>query len=235
MSITLSNVNSILHTNSVQTPPVGSIICYAGSSSPSGWLLCDGSSINKNDYAQLFGIIGNTYGSGTSTTFVLPNLCQKMPIGKSNSNSLGETGGNNSVSLTSNNLPSHAHTGTTIADGVHSHMAFSNTAGSHTHTVNDSGHTHSITSMNDDFNNSGGGVPVQPSFANDSAGSMTWNNMINSATTGITIGSVAGHSHTISVNNSSSHTHTFTTDTTGSGTAVDITNPYIVLNYIIKY
>lgn len=53
--------------------PVGAIIQYAGTSAPTGWLLCDGSTVSRTTYSQLFSALGTYYGSGDgSTTFALP-------------------------------------------------------------------------------------------------------------------------------------------------------------------
>lgn len=188
--------------------PVGSISIYSGQTSPNGWLLCDGSVVSRTTYSRLFSVINTVYGSGNgSTTFNLPNLQDRIPVGKMSSTTLGGTGGNNSITLSTNQLPSHTHDGTTNSDGTHSH------------TINDPGHSHSQNTINDDFNSSGSNPP---GFAADSAGSRTWNN-INSSTTGI------------SINQNGSHTHTFTTGSTGGGESIDIRNKYIVMNYIIRY
>lgn len=59
----------------------GFVAAFAGSSAPNGWLVCDGSAISRNDYADLFAAIGTTYGSGDgSTTFNLPDLSGKLPL-----------------------------------------------------------------------------------------------------------------------------------------------------------
>lgn len=52
--------------------PPGTVIAYAGSDAPAGWLICDGASLSKTTYAALYGVIGTTYG-GTSTTFLIPD------------------------------------------------------------------------------------------------------------------------------------------------------------------
>lgn len=100
--------------------PTGSIVAYGGSAAPTGYLLCDGSPVSRVTYATLFGILGTAYGPGNgATTFNLPNLQQRFPLGKATSGTgatLGETGG----------TIDHVHTGP-----------------SHTHTV--AGHTHTIT------------------------------------------------------------------------------------------
>ena len=54
--------------------PVGTILGYGGASAPSGWLLCDGSAVSRTAYAELWGVVGTTYGSGDgSTTFNVPD------------------------------------------------------------------------------------------------------------------------------------------------------------------
>lgn len=70
--------------NTYQPAVVGAVIAFAGSTSPAGWLLCDGSAVSRTDYAALFAVIGTTYGSGDgSTTFNLPNLVDKFIEGSS--------------------------------------------------------------------------------------------------------------------------------------------------------
>ena len=54
--------------------PIGMIIPFAGSQIPSGWLLCDGSSVSRSTYSNLYTALGNTWGSSSSTTFNLPDL-----------------------------------------------------------------------------------------------------------------------------------------------------------------
>jgi microcystin-dependent protein len=77
--------------------PPGAILAYGGASAPSGWLLCDGSAVSRTTYADLFAAIGTAYGTGDgSTTFNLPDLRQRFPLGKAASgtgSTLGGTGG----------------------------------------------------------------------------------------------------------------------------------------------
>jgi microcystin-dependent protein len=55
---------------------------YAGNTLPNGWLLCDGSAVSRTDYADLYAVIGDTYGNGDgSTTFNVPNLVDKFVEG----------------------------------------------------------------------------------------------------------------------------------------------------------
>ena len=90
--------------------PAGIVMSFAGSVAPVGWLLCDGSSVSRTDYADLFTVIGTTYGSGDGeTTFNLPNLSGRVAIGVSNSHALGTTGGEETVTLSETELPEHSH------------------------------------------------------------------------------------------------------------------------------
>ena len=82
---------------------------------PSGYLICDGSAISRTTYSALFNVIGVSYGAGNgSTTFNLPNLKGKVPVGLDNSQSefdtLGKSSGENSHILTTPEMPSHNHT-----------------------------------------------------------------------------------------------------------------------------
>jgi len=69
-----SGAVSILH-------PSGSIIMYGGSSAPTGWLLCDGASYLRADYAALYAIIGNAFGTADGTHFNVPDMKGAFPRG----------------------------------------------------------------------------------------------------------------------------------------------------------
>lgn len=72
---------------------VGAVVAFAGSTSPAGWLLCDGSAVSRTTYAALFAVIGTTYGSGNgSTTFNLPNLVNKFIQGNATSGTVKSAG-----------------------------------------------------------------------------------------------------------------------------------------------
>ena len=96
----------------VTSTPIGAIEAFAGSNPPSGWLICDGKTISKNTYPDLFNVIGYTYG-GSGTEFQVPNLMGQVVVGyksdDSGFNSLGKTGGEKTHRLTEAEMPSHKH------------------------------------------------------------------------------------------------------------------------------
>jgi microcystin-dependent protein len=108
--------------------PVGSIIMWASSVLPNGWLLCDGTSYSSTYYSALYSVIGSVFGS------YLPNLNNRYPLGNSSiSNSqyaISQTGGSSQVTLQYTNLPSHTHS-VQIQTQDHDHTF-------------DSGHTHTF-------------------------------------------------------------------------------------------
>jgi microcystin-dependent protein len=95
--------------------PTGVVMPYAGGSAPAGWLMCDGSSYNTAMYSMLYSVIGNIYG-GSNPTFNVPDLRGRVPIGGSSgvsgiaNRAIGASGGEESHTLTINEMPSHAHT-----------------------------------------------------------------------------------------------------------------------------
>lgn len=90
--------------------PIGGITAYSGENIPSGWLLCNGANISREDYSDLFDVVGTSFGSGDgSTTFALPDLTSKFIYGASDSSDFNEKGGEEAHTLTINEMPSHNH------------------------------------------------------------------------------------------------------------------------------
>ncbi len=87
---------------------------FGGNFAPNGWAFCDGALLPISEYEPLFQLIGTTYGGDGQTNFALPNLQGRVPIhqGQSSGTSnyiIGETGGAETVTLNTNQLPNHSH------------------------------------------------------------------------------------------------------------------------------
>jgi len=158
-------------------PPVGSVMAYTLANSPDGWLLCIGTAVSRTTYSALFNVIDVSFGAGDGvTTFNLPDYRGAFLRG-TGSDSTGKYIGP-TIDVSQNH-----------ATQTHTHIASS--------VVTDSGHSHNQTTINDDFNLSGG-VPTgtTPSFPkSDNAGTRTWNN-INNSTTGISVATTISNSTT---------------------------------------
>lgn len=160
--------------------PTGAVLAFAGSSAPSGWLLCNGASVSANTYRSLFDAIGNTYGGTGSNTggvytgsFNLPDLRGRAIAGVDNmggadagrlnwANTLGTAGGTQTHTLSITEMPSHTH----IQD-AHSHTTSQNYAfGQGVNPANSSGgaggylwhtNTNAVNSSTATNQNTGGG------------------------------------------------------------------------------
>lgn len=231
--------------------PSGIVLMHAGSSAPSGWLLCDGSAVSRSDYANLFAVIGVSYGAGNgTTTFNLPDLRGRFPVGRAASGTfatLGSTGGAETVALTAAQSGTaahthaatgaataaggHAHSGGTSSGGGHGHSASTGGSGSHSHSVNQS----YIMSLNTGTAGNGGGTTIVNS-----------GNASSPSTNG-----GGDHTHSVSVSSGGDHSHSFGTSTDGfhgHSVSISISNaaasnaaeahqnlpPYLVVNCIIK-
>lgn len=120
----VAQVNIAGHFNLV---PAGTILPFAGSVMPPGFQKCDGTALSRTTYARLFAAIGTTYGAGDgSTTFNVPDLRGRFPMGFGTGGGLG---GNEGAAEVSRN-PSHYHTIPNHNHGVASHY----------HNINGSSH-----------------------------------------------------------------------------------------------
>ena len=112
-----------------QEPFIGEIRMFAGNFAPRGWALCDGQILQIVQNTALFSILGTTYGGDGQTTFGLPDLRGRFPIGQGqgpglSSRQIGEMAGAEAVTLTTAQMPAHTHVarakgaaGTTSAPG----------------------------------------------------------------------------------------------------------------------
>lgn len=247
--------------------PIGTIQMYPKTTAPVAttnggtWLVCDGSSKVRTDYPELHTLITNTYGTYPSgTTFLLPDLRSRVPVGYNASGI--DTG---TVNVRS------ARAISTTTGGTEEHILANTEIPKHTHPITDAGHEHPIdpdithdhTGANSGSN--GLGTSNAPLTINDPKHAHTFK-IVNgwSSETGVpySIQSGPGHSHRdftsdlVSTNITiDDHNHSFTTTAENTNITTTLTNtsgrlsatelqadgngshnnmqPYLVVNYII--
>lgn len=208
-----TQINSKLTAAGAFTIATGMILPWAAplADKPTGYLNCDGSNVSRSTYSALFAIIATTYGVGNgSTTFGLPNFQNRMAIGKSGTYSLGATGGSTTESYTpvgSVSTTVNSHTLTLAEIPSHSHFIVSNTKT----TSNGVGVP---TGAHATYGNNGGMGSSDYALQ----GSSTTPNVLSTNTQG----------------SSGSHNHGSSSSFSGSSATLDILNPYISINFIIK-
>ena len=218
--------------------PPGMLAPYVGAAAPAGWLLCTGGFVSQVTYAALFAVAGHAYNGGVDPgngTFKLPDLRQRVPLGKADTgvgSTLGGTGGSKDAIVVSHShtVNSHSHGGGTGGVGDHAHgMSHGHGidgVGDHRH-MDDLGYNYAFRHSvdNDWFVNS--------SAANRSVGTTF---TIHNAT--------GGHNHTLynfngNTGNGGSHSHSVGaespgTDAQGSSGADANMQPFQAFNYIVK-
>ena len=90
-------------------PYVGEIRMFAGNFAPVGWMFCEGQLLPISENETLFQLVGTTYGGDGQSTFALPDLRGRFPIHQGGGFTLAETGGAESITLTVQQIPAHAH------------------------------------------------------------------------------------------------------------------------------
>lgn len=243
----------------------GMVFPYAGITAPTGWAFCDGTSYATATQAALFAVIDYRYG-GSGANFNVPDFRERVLRGAATPTSgasLGLSGGADTVTLITDNVPVHNHGVSAVGVATHTghlhavSITSASTSTQHTHTgsslvVSSGGsHNHQLAS--------GFGVVVQiislgPSGTYIEAEAVADGNDLNWTTT-TNSDSGGTHDHTISgstgnMSASATHTHAVTgstgsdgahthvlsgnTDSTGSGTAINVMPKYLTCNYIIK-
>lgn len=245
---------SLLNLNAFYNNP-GIILMYGGSTAPTGWRFCNGTSYSTTDptYVGLYNVIGYTFG-GSGATFKVPDFRGRVPIGTGaasvTTRTLGVMYGNDTQTLAENNLPSHKHTLTVSETGAGAHNHNVNAGNhDHNHTVNAAtggagDHNHNVT-VNTHLcrdNSGGGGGAFALTFPSgncqnyvgygSTSSTGAHNHPVNAAAGNA---SSATHNHSLS-GDPSNHTHSVSVNmaNTGNGVAFDILQPSLCINFIIK-
>lgn len=142
---------------SLQPAPVGSIQIWPSTVIPAGYALCDGSSMSRTDYADLYAVLGTTYGSNDDSSFKLPDMRGLFVAGRGANgyDNVGDKGGANTVQLTANQsgLPAHTHpTQSTLnigAAGDHNHNNINPYSGADLATTNGTGSGYKLCNISD--------------------------------------------------------------------------------------
>jgi microcystin-dependent protein len=106
----------------MSNPFLAEIRIFTGNFAPKGWALCDGQLMSISQNTALFSLLGTTYGGNGTSNFALPNLqgCAPMQAGQGPGLSLrdlGETAGEQTVTLLQTEMPAHSHTALADASG----------------------------------------------------------------------------------------------------------------------
>jgi microcystin-dependent protein len=202
--VQITQGSSITSPTSSAALPTGGVMPFAGTAAPTGWLLADGTAVDRTVYAALFGVIGTIYGTGDgSTTFNVPNMSGRVAVGVGSytdpvsgaiTRSLAQSAGAEKHIITPNEGPSHTHV-----------------QSPHTHSVTDPGHFHTVSA---DLSPSGGLTALQGT-QNGSGFATNFNT--NSKTTGVTVNSTTA----VNLDAGADYPH-------------NNMQPYLGLNYIIK-
>jgi len=93
----------------MSTPFLAEIRIVGFTFAPRGWALCDGQILPINQNQALYSLLGTTYGGDGRTTFALPDMRGRTPIHVASGHPLGQRSGNETDTLTTNELPQHTH------------------------------------------------------------------------------------------------------------------------------
>ena len=234
--------------------PTGAILPYGGSSAPTNFLLCNGSEVSRSTYATLYGVIGTTFGTGNgSSTFNLPDLRSRIPMGvgtgtkvltfaSRSTNTITVTGSANS---TTNEVQTAQavvyHTTGNVITGLSNDTTY--------YLVRVAYNQFTLASS---LANAQNGTVI--SLSGDGSGTQTFTYTLSARTLGDTGGEethamssteLLAHTHTagsvwtrsgslITETGGASTSGTITTSSVGGNSAMNITQSFLALNYIIK-
>ncbi len=189
--------------------PTGGLIPFAGATATEGYLLCDGSSYDITKYADLYKVIGFTYG-GSVATFNVPDLRGRMPMGAGTGYQLNTLNG--SAAITGGTPMTPRSVGAWGGEETHLLTGAESGTSAHPHTASSPPHSHSPNGQADFLTWDGGTLGV-------ASGGGLAQATGSPGTTGLTTATVTVADST-AANASSRHA---------------VVPPFVVLNYLIKY
>jgi microcystin-dependent protein len=192
--------------NNATSNPPGTILAYAGTTVPTGYLLANGALLNRVNWAPLFAAIGTTYGSTDSTNFAIPDLRGEFLRGLDNGR--GVDSGRGLGTFQVSQLGSHDHIFTGSALPVHTHTSTTDTTGDHVHTMYMSG-----TNTSYGFQGTGSGTGAYKPTT-----------------------SAGAHSHVVTVSSNSAGTPSGTISASGGTTnSSETRGRNVAVQFLIKY
>lgn len=241
LNTAIDAIDGVVFANQQAGLAIGSVSMFAGATAPANWLICNGASLPRTGgaYDALFGVIGATYGAADGSHFSLPNLVQRFPLG-AGTTALGAAGGSFSISIGVANLPAHTHP---ITDPGHNHGA---NQWAHSHVISGGAHYHNINSIGNHHHGSNvmifkggsgqplgihGGVEANVTYGNtDDAGAE-----VRGGYTDYQSPAMNADTQTSNISIIGNTTGIAHTDNTGGGAAITQTQPYVALNFIIRF
>lgn len=106
---TIASTKSDLEASILKAVPIGTIVMWPTNVPPGGWLLCNGAVVSRAAYTELFKVLGTSVGAAGSSSFKIPDLSGRFPLGTSNAHNLHSTGGAETHTLTVDEMPAHDH------------------------------------------------------------------------------------------------------------------------------
>lgn len=189
--------------DSLGMPMIGEIRAVSFGFAPEGWVKCNGQLLEPSQHPELFAMIGTTFGGDGTTSFAVPDLQGRIPLGQGSGNGLspytiGQSGGDETIQLTEEQLPAHSHTGT-IDSGATANVAIP--------TSNNTGST----------NSPNGNYLANPEDVNSDSVNL-YSTQSDTTTLSPFTAPVSG---------------SIITNPSGNGTSITNVQPYLTVNYII--